>query len=222
MVWDQEGRRSTDLTVSLGFLDKRGLLATLSFLMTETDARVLAKPNLVVSSGKEGRILAGGEMPVLSSTQEGTLPSVQWKSYGISLNIRPTVLKDGNINIAMAVEVSDVTDVEYDISTGSTAYGVGTRSTETEVVLKNGETMVIGGLIKSTKTETVHKFPILGDIPLINRLFRSTDTTTDDTELVIFITPLIIERGEERTADNVVDLRFLTHKDSDKDLDAEE
>ncbi|GAH08766.1 unnamed protein product, partial [marine sediment metagenome] len=85
-------------------------------------------------------------MPVLSSTQEGTLPSVQWKSYGISLNISPTVLKDGNINIAMAAEVSDVdTEVTYDISTGSTAYGMGTRSTETEVVLKNGETMVIGG-----------------------------------------------------------------------------
>ncbi len=215
--WAQEGRRLIDMTYTLGFADS-SLLATLNFLMTETDIRILAKPSLVVSSGKEGKILVGGEMPVLSSTQEGTLPSIQWKSYGISLNIRPTVLKGGNVNIAMAVEVSDLTDVEYDISTGSSAFGVGTRSAETEVILKHGETMVIGGLIKSNKTEIVHKLPILGDIPLINKLFRSTETTTDDLDLVVFITPLIIERDLEKTADDVVDLHFLGRQD----VDAEE
>ncbi len=214
MVWEQEGRRSTDLNITLGFFEKRSLIAALNFLMTETDARILAKPNLVVSSGKEGKILAGGEMPVLSSTQQGALPTIQWKPYGVSLNIRPTVLKNGNINIAMQTEVSAIDfDIAYGVAEGSTVYGMGTRSAETEVVLKNGETMVIGGLIKNTKTETVHKFPILGDIPLINRLFKSTDTTIKELDLVIFITPIIIERGEERTADNVVDLRFIGRKD---------
>lgn len=221
ITWEQEGRRALDMTYTLGFAD-RSLLATINFLVTEGSARILAKPNLVVSSGKEGRILAGGEMPVLSSTQEGTLPTIQWKPYGVNLNIRPTVLKNGNINIAMQTEVSDLTDVQYDVAVGSSVYGVGTRSAETEVVLKNGETMVIGGLIKNTKTETVHKFPILGDIPLINRLFKSTDTTIKEFDLVIFITPIIIERGEERTADNVVDLRFIGRKDSGEDLDMEE
>ncbi len=221
MIWNQLGRRTQDATYTLGFADE-SLLATIDFLVTEGSARILARPNLVVSSGKEGKILAGGEMPVLSSTQEGTLPTIQWKTYGISLNIRPTVLKNENINIAMQTEVSDITDVQYAVAEGSTVYGIGTRSAETEVVLKNGETMVIGGLIKSTKTETVHKLPILGDIPLINRLFRQSETIIKELDLVIFITPILIERGGERIADNVVDLRFIGRKDSDEGLNAEE
>lgn len=149
---------------------------------------MLASPRIVTSSGKEARILIGDRVPYQTIDADGNV-IVNFLDTGIELRITPYVRTDGTIELNIFTKVSKPTYYpNIDIP------GESTRETETDVILKNGDTLVIGGLMRETKEETSAKMPFLGDLPFIGQLFRSKTEKADKRELLIFITARVIEQ----------------------------
>ncbi|NLY56770.1 MAG: BON domain-containing protein [Firmicutes bacterium] len=166
------------------------LALRLEALVREGDARVLAAPSLVTNSGVQANFLAGGGIPIIMPTN-GQL-TIEYKDYGVQLTMLPVVMEDGKINLQVAPEVSaldDSTGINLD---GWWIPGLKTRRARTEVDLRSGETLIIGGLISNEQIKLVQKVPILGDIPILGQLFRSTSFSEGKTQLVIMVTPEII------------------------------
>ncbi len=191
-------------------------ISQVNFLIQEGNARILSRPRLVCQSGKEAELLVGGEMPILTSQairDSGSAievtTEVEYKEYGIKLTINPVVIPNSRIKIALNVDVSDVEDAVIigDVNAPTAkAYPFTRRTTSTELVLNNSQTLVIGGLIKEKKEESIKKFPFLSSIPILGVLFRSYHTITgggdnSDTELVIALTPIIIDPDDGK--DNI-------------------
>jgi len=153
--------------------------------------RVLAEPNLVTISGQEATFLAGGELPI--PVQQRDSIAIDYREYGVRLNFTPTVVSEGLIRLRVAPEVS-----EPDFSTavrigGFVVPGLIQRRVETVVELASGQSFAIGGLL-SDKTRAVSgKVPALGDIPVIGALFSSVDYQSDESELVVLVTPELVE-----------------------------
>jgi pilus assembly protein CpaC len=209
---------------SLGNVSRGAFNLTLDALVQEGKARVLSRPRLSCLSGKGAKLLVGGEVPILSASVTGggttgttaTPGSVEYKEYGIKLNIKPTVKEDNRIYIALGVEVSEVGTA---VSTSyALAYPFTKRTANTELYLDNGQTMAIGGLIKQKTEEDLRKFPWLADVPVLGMFFRMRETksgkgasTRDDSELFITLTPRIVS---EKKADSkrVTDAKAETKK----------
>jgi pilus assembly protein CpaC len=171
-----------DLGLTLRALQSRGLFQS------------LAEPNMVAESGKEASFLAGGEfpIPVAQSSAGGTSITVQFKEFGIRLNFTPTVNGD-RVHLKVAPEVSAL-----DFSNAVTLQGfripaLSTRRMETEVELNSGQTFAIAGLLNNTMNQTLQKVPGIGDIPILGLLFRSKAAQKNQTELVVMITPEILQ-----------------------------
>jgi pilus assembly protein CpaC len=185
--------------------------STLHFLVQEGKARILSRPRLVCRSGKEAELLVGGEVPIFTTTVttggggEGT--EVEYKEYGIKLKMRPTVIEEGKIDLVLNIEVSEVSEAETIGSAAAPtakAYPLTKRTISTELSLKDGQTLSIGGLIKKKTVEDLKKFPWLADIPVLGTFFRQKTTTEGggagekgDTELFITLTPHIIYMNKE-------------------------
>ena len=168
------------------------LLSTINLLVQTGDAIILAEPKLSARSGGKADFLAGGEIPVVTSGGLGTT-NVEFKQFGIILGISPVVDDENNIFATVSTEVSAV-DTSIAVSTGSGSVpGFLTRKTSTEVSMHDKETLVMSGLVNRDTGESVDKFPILGDIPILGALFRSTDWRNKLTELVIFVTPTVFD-----------------------------
>ncbi|MFH1191199.1 MAG: TonB family protein [Candidatus Omnitrophota bacterium] len=196
-----------DALVRISSWTRDAFSVTLDFLIKEGSARVLSRPRLVCQSGKEAELLMGGEKPimttVLSSSSSGEGTNVEYKEYGIKLKIKPKLVSDGKIELALNVEVSDIGVAEtLGSSTSPTAkaYPLTKRSTSTQVYLNDGQTMAISGLIKQKSEEELQKFPWLGDVPVLGVFFRHKTFTSggglgelSDSELVITLTPKIIK-----------------------------
>ncbi|MFA5287117.1 MAG: TonB family protein [Candidatus Omnitrophota bacterium] len=190
---------------NLGNLGRGAFNLTLDALVKEGKARILSRPRLSCLSGKEAKLLVGGEVPILSSSVTGggipgttaTPGSIEYKEYGIKLNIKPTVKENGRIYVNLGVEVSEVGTA---VSTSyALAYPFTKRTANTELYLDDGQTMAIGGLIKQKSEEDLRKFPWLADVPVLGLFFRSRETKTgkgsetrDDSELFITLTPKIV------------------------------
>jgi Flp pilus assembly secretin CpaC len=157
---------------------------------------MLAKPNLSAVNGAEASFLAGGEFPVpvaSGSIGGGQSISIQFKEFGVLLKFVPTVLDSELVNIKVNAEVSNL-DFENAVEiSGFRIPSLVTRRTETIVELKEGENLVIGGLLGNEVAKSISKFPLLGDIPVLGALFKSTRFRNNETELVIMITPNIIK-----------------------------
>jgi pilus assembly protein CpaC len=177
---------------------------TLKFdaLIQEGKARILSRPRLACQSGKEAKLIVGGEIPIFTATQTstGTTGDVAYKDYGIILNIRPTVDEEQRIHLNLGVEVSEIGSTAESTSYAR-AYPLTKRNASTEVYMDNGETMAIGGLIKQKSEEDLRRFPWLSDVPVLGAFFRQKVTKSgggfgskSDTELFITLTPRIIER----------------------------
>ncbi len=186
----------------------------LDALIQEGKARILSRPRLSCQSGKEAKLVVGGEVPVLSGTVSpgGTVGtpgattsgSVEYKEYGIILNVKPLLEDSGRIHLGLDVTVSEVGDeVQTDYAL---AYRMTKRTATTELFLDDGQTMAIGGLIKQKKAEDIRRVPWLSDIPILGALFRQKtkssgwDTTlseVNDVELFITLTPHVMSQGEE-------------------------
>ncbi len=163
--------------------------------------KILAEPNVMAISGQEGSFLAGGKIliPVSqSNTAGGTTISLQEKEFGIGLRFTPTVLQGGRINLQVSPEVSELSKDGVGISNFNNTSTqilplITTRRASTTVQLGDGQSFAIGGLIKNNTTTNIKAFPILGEIPIIGALFRSSDFQNDRTELVFVVTPRLVK-----------------------------
>jgi pilus assembly protein CpaC len=160
--------------------------ARLNLLMANGKARILSNPLLACESGGEALFLAGGEIPIVIITPETR--TVQWKTYGIILKIHPTMTDGGKIRTQVIAEVSAV-----DHGSGtSDVPGFLTRRVATLFSTPPGETVMLSGLVKSEMAKDVAKVPLLGQIPVIGELFKSRSFRENQTELAIFITPIVV------------------------------
>jgi len=161
---------SGDITASIRALEGRGAL------------RVLAQPTLTALSGEEAKFLAGGELPYYTRSDDGD-QEVLFKPYGVELGFTPTVKSNGTIGLVVDTSVSE-----------PTAEGALTkRQASTSVELPAGATLAIGGLLEERTRQQINQLPGLGNIPILGALFRSRDYQTSETELVILVTPYMVE-----------------------------
>ena len=190
-----------------------GVEATLHLLVQQSKARILSEPTLVTLSGKEASFLSGGEMPIVQQLQNTY--TVEFKQYGVLMKIKPTVDSVRNINTHIATEVSDVnSDVTVDGVPSFT-----TRRAETDVQVKDGQTIFIGGLLSHDVQESVRKFPWLADIPVLGLLFRSKDFQASRSELLIFVTPEVVKDVDTEAATSAQTPEMLDwNKDAGKDM----
>lgn len=155
-------------------------------------ARVLAEPNLTCVSGESADFLVGGEVPIPIPGTFGTI-AIEFKPFGIGLEFTPTVLSSGAINLQVSPEVSELdytNALRYD---GYEIPALSTRKASTVVDLADGQSFAIAGLISESLKENNHRFPVLGDVPILGSLFRSTDYLKNKTELVIIVTARLVK-----------------------------
>jgi pilus assembly protein CpaC len=167
-------------TVFLDMLKEHGL------------SRLMAEPTLIAESGQSAEFLVGGEFPI-PIPQQFSQVTIRFKEFGVGLKFTPTVLSDGRISIIVNPEVS-----ELDFANGITLSGfqipsLTTRRVKTVVELGDGQSFAIAGLLQENIRETVSKYPILGDIPILGALFRSTSFQKDETELIVIVTPHLVK-----------------------------
>lgn len=174
-----------------------GLNAQLAALAQNGKASILSEPQLSARNGSKATFHVGGEYPYSVSTING--PTVIFKPYGIKLDIVPRVDRNGVVRATIESEVSAI-----DTSVSTTAGpALSTRKTTTEFNVKTGDTLVLSGLISRKTTTSIDKVPGLGDIPILGALFTSKRFQNDETELVVFVTPTIIDSHTPGLVDRV-------------------
>lgn len=179
---------------SIGRFEGNWLAGTmLDELEKNGDAKILAAPSILTSNGQEASFLAGGEIPIPLSDGMGGI-KVNWKQYGIKLKAKITMSPTNKDILTMTInpEVSSLDWANAILVSGSRLPAIATRKTETTVQIKDGDTLVIGGLLKSEDSKTIFKLPFLGDLPIIGSLFKSQSFQKGETELLIFVRPRII------------------------------
>ena len=163
--------------------------------------KILAEPTIMAISGKEASFLAGGKIFIpVNQTNAGGAPTVtlEEQEFGVAVKFTPTVLEGGRINLKVAPEVSELNRDGIGISANGVSGSAilpsfTTRRASTTVQLFDGQSFAIGGLIKNNVTTNVSAFPLLGQIPILGALFRSSDFQTDRTELVFIVTPRLVK-----------------------------
>jgi len=172
-----------DLTLLIDALESKGVVKT------------LAQPNLVAMSGDTASFLAGGEfpIPVAQDSDSGrTTITVEFKQFGIALAFTPTVLKDGLINLVVNPEVSSIDETNAVTTSGLRIPGIKVRRANTTVELRDGESFTIAGLMAEDYRNDIRQYPLLGDLPVLGALFRSSGYQRSETELVIVVTPHLV------------------------------
>jgi len=193
------GGGGAPLTSSLNILGalNLGLNAQLNLMEQNGTAAILAQPTLSARSGTKATYLAGGEFPYSVSNINGT--TIIFKPYGIRLEIEPRVDHNGVIRAKI---MSEVSDIDTSIPTiGGPA--LRTRKTETEFNVMEGGTIVLSGLLKRDVSTSVDKVPFLGDIPVLGALFRSKRFQNNETELVVFVTPVAVDKNSFALEDSM-------------------
>lgn len=164
------------------------LASSINLSVNNGDAWILASPELSTRSGGEAKFLAGGQIPLPALSATG-MSGVTFKDYGIKLTIKPTADEKGNIQASISTELSD-------IDPAVTVQGIPgflMRSTDSEVNVKSGQTIVLSGLMDQKSSKDTTKFPFLGDLPILGALFKSNNFKAGRTDLVIFVTPIITD-----------------------------
>lgn len=175
--------------------------------------RVLSQPKLVCASGEKAEFVAGGEIPILLVTQNTF--AVEWKKFGIVLNITPTADRSGNIGTEVYAEVSDLDRSLSIRANGFEVPGFKLRDVKTNVTVKDGETIILSGLFNYNEDKEVSKVPLLGHLPILGELFKSRNFIDHKTELAIYVTPRIVTPGNERVKELIQDARKLYKDASD-------
>jgi pilus assembly protein CpaC len=161
---------------------------------------ILAEPNLTAMSGETASFLAGGEFPII--IPGGTLgqTTVEFKQYGVSLAFTPVVLANGQITMRVRPEVSELSNAGAVEISGTNIPGITTRRTETSIELSSGQSFAISGLLQNNNTDSINKVPGLGDLPVLGPLFRSTQFQHNESELVVIVTPYLVQPSSGRLA----------------------
>ena len=167
--------------------------AALNALITQGKARILSRPNISTLSGEKARILIGGSIPI-PVNNDGKV-SIEWKEYGVKLDIEPVADQMDKITSKVHAEVSRLDYANGITQNGFNVPALATREAEAVIHVSNGMSMIIGGLLNSEDGKTVSKIPLLGNIPIIGEFFKHTSRTRDKRELLIIITPHLI--GED-------------------------
>ena len=167
--------------------------ASLNLLIQQGKAKVLSRPSVSTMSGAKAKIFIGGQLPVPVDHRDGG-QTIEWKDYGIRLHIRPTVGENGMITAEVHAGVSRLDPSNSVVTSSTTVPAITAREAHSIVNLDNGSTMVVGGLLNSEDVKTVSKVPLLGDIPIIGEFFKHTESSTERRELIILITPVIVDQ----------------------------
>ena len=183
-----------------GQIYKFGVNATLNALITSGDGKILARPNVTTFNGNRATIFVGDQLPIVTpnaSTSGGPVTyTTSYKNAGITLSYIPRINEEAKISASVFVEVSTPVAVVLDVGgQKTTAYQITTRSAQTNVRMKDGDTMVIGGLISSQEIKNLNKVPILGDLPFLGKLFQSVSKSKNETEVVIFLKAKILNQN---------------------------
>lgn len=199
-TWNWDGATGT------GSLDPTQPQAILTFLSQVGKVKIISSPHIAVCNNEEAKIMVGTRQPYATSTisQSDTTSTTSWAAefvdVGVTLTVTPTINKDGFVKIHIKPEVSTLTDWFEILDDAGQAQirlpEIDTSNAETDIMIQDGKTIIIAGLIKESTTESERKYPFLGDIPLFGTLFKSITDVKETKELVIFLTPHIIT-GEE-------------------------
>ncbi|MDX1494478.1 MAG: pilus assembly protein N-terminal domain-containing protein [Longimicrobiales bacterium] len=196
---DWRGRSDSDGLVELSLINSDSHLRAVIKALQETgDFKSLAEPTLLALDGQNASFLAGGEFPfpTVQGASTSNAVSIEWREFGVRLNFTPYVTNIGNIRLELAPEVSSL-----DFAGGLTISGfqmptILSRRAETSVELREGQHLAIAGLLDRSIQESIRKLPILGDIPILGALFSSKDERQTLTELLVIVTPRIVEPSD--------------------------
>ncbi|PWE31986.1 general secretion pathway protein [Maritimibacter sp. 55A14] len=170
---------------------------TLEALETKGLVRTLAEPNIVALSGETANFLAGGEVPIPVDSDEDGI-TVEFKPFGVEIEFTPTVVNDEVINLKLATAVSEIDEDNGIVIDGLQLTGFSRREAATTVELRDGESLAIAGLLQDDFNDLANQVPWIGDVPILGALFRSSSFERDQSELVVIITPHLVDptRGE--------------------------
>ena len=175
--------------------------AAINFLYTNSKTKIRSRPRLMVKSGQQASIDVGSRVPIITSNSQSSsaagAPIVQQVSYlntGVLLDIKPTVHATGYVDIEISQEISEATNAT---SGGINSPTISNRSVETVLTLRDGGSVLIGGLIRSTDGEGETGIPLLGKLPGVGRLFRGNNSSDSRTELMVMIIPYILNSPQE-------------------------
>jgi pilus assembly protein CpaC len=180
--------------------------------------RMLAEPDLVTSSGQKASFLAGGEFPVpvpQAGGTGGTVITIDYKKYGVQLNFTPIVLGNGRIRLEVNPDVSELDFSTAVTISGTTVPGLTERNVNTTVELAEGQTFAIAGLLQNTITASTTAVPGLGDVPVLGALFSSVKYQRNETELVVLVTPVLVDAINPADVTPVAGENWRTPTESD-------
>ena len=198
-----------------GGINFPGFSMRLRALENEGLIHTLAQPNIIALSGETANFLAGGEFPVPTGVSQNGQITIEFKQFGVGLSFTPTLLEDGMINLLVAPEVSSLDPVAGIQMSGVRIPGLKVRRARTTLELRDGQTFALAGLIQNDFRDTVNRVPLLGRIPILGALFRSTGFERQETELVILVTPRIVRPVPAGTALQLPTDRVLQPTDTD-------
>jgi pilus assembly protein CpaC len=157
-------------------------------------ARTLAEPNLTAVSGESAKFLAGGEFPVPTGEDDQGRITIEFKPFGVGLGFTPVVLSGGRISLKLSTEVSELTNTgAFTVNGGVTIPALSVRRAETTVEMQSGSSLMIAGLLQSKFKESLDSLPGMTSLPVLGSLFRSRDFLNDETEMVVLVTPYIVD-----------------------------
>src|ERR1051325_999713 len=172
-----------------------GTAAYIKALQTQGALRELAEPNLIAMNGQEASFLAGGEFPVpiVQGGGDRSTVSVIFKEYGVRLNFKPTIIDEDHIRLELEPEVSTIDFANGVRFQGFVVPALRTRRPHTGVALRDGKSLALAGLLGNSETRNLSKVPVVGDIPIIGNLFKSTQFQKNETELVFIVTADLVK-----------------------------
>ncbi len=178
---------------------------TMNALAEEGRLEILSRPSILTRNNREALISVGSLVPFMqtgnvNSVTGVAIPQYEYEPIGISLRVTPYITPHGLVELSLFPEISETTDEKIEVSEGLQLPVFATRSAQTVVVTPNGKTVIIGGLMQDNKVETVRKVPLLGDIPILGLLFKHTELKDTKTELLIFLTPFIVQNPNDLVA----------------------
>lgn len=174
------------------------LNATIQTLAQDREIRILANPTLVVQNGQPAKFRAGGELPIpiLQPSGNQTAFTIEWKPYGIALDVTPRLEGYDTMLLKLKPEVSGVDQENAILLNNLRVPAIATRSVESQVLLKSGESLVLAGLLRQEKVRIAAKLPWVGDIPVLGYLFGAAEYDERSSELVFIVTPSVVVNNQ--------------------------
>jgi pilus assembly protein CpaC len=175
------------------FLRTITLAPTLNLMLSEGHAHLLSSPDLVTMPGMPATYLVGGQIPIPISSGLGAV-SIQYENFGVQLNVTPTLLGNGAVQALIAPDISDLDFADGVNQNGFTIPALKESKLSTNVITQPGESIIMGGLVRRIETRNILKIPLLGDLPILGKLFRSVSYQNSQSDVVFIMTPVVITR----------------------------